>query len=69
MIRVRVVRSFDYAGRRLTRGDVVSIGDALAKALLTDGTVVMAEPPARNRYSHRMMTADDYQTREGRCSR
>jgi hypothetical protein len=70
MLRVRVVRSFVHDGQRLRPGQEVALGDALARAPLTDGTVVAATGlPARKRYENRMMTADDYQTRGARCSR
>jgi len=69
MLRVRVVRSFVYDGQRLRPGQEVSLSEAYGRALITYGTVVAVTGlPARGRYSHRMMTADDYGTREGRCS-
>jgi hypothetical protein len=64
MLRVRVVRSFMHEGLRLRPGQEVSLSEAYGRALITDGTVVLvAEPPARGRYSHRMMAAEQYEGR------
>jgi hypothetical protein len=67
MLRVRVVRSFVYDGQRLRPGQEVSLSTTYGRALITDGTVVAVTGlPARGlKYQNRMMTAGQYQTREG----
>ena len=58
MLRVRVVRSFMHNGRRLKPGDELMLSDALARALVVDGTAAWTGLlPARGDYQHRMMTA------------
>ena len=58
MLRVRVVRSFMHNGRRLQVGAEAMLPDALARALVVDGTAEwMGLLPARGDYQHRMMTA------------